>query len=54
MTTDEPGPYDTAEGGLPLPANSAEGVETLRIELGADHPPPPLRLSPRRITRTQR
>lgn len=46
MITDKPGPDDTAEGGRPLPADSAEGVETLRIELGADYPPPPLRLSP--------
>ena len=38
MITDEPGPDDTAEGGRPLPANSAEGVDTLRIELDADYP----------------
>ena len=45
MITDEPGPDDTAEGERPLPANSAECVDTLRIELGAGYP--------RRITRTR-
>ncbi len=39
MITDEPRPDDTAEGGRPPPANSAKGVETLRIELGAGYPP---------------
>ena len=41
MTTDEPRSDDTAADGRPLPADAKGGrVENLRIELGAEYPPP--------------